>query len=168
MFRLGAHHVDHELPPYTELVRLEGVRRREPADLAAHARGLLAHHLALRPADNPVARMAARVTADLAWLQGQPEGRFHDYAFATLRQCGAAAETASAFCGWLGEHDPERRAGLLAASASWLELAQTARSQQLKLARAARGRSTDLGPFWRLMEEQWADAQAHLDGLHLT
>ncbi len=53
---------------------------------------------------------------DLEWLVAEPLSYFHNYAFATLRQCGAAFELAGAYLRWLeagGECGLERAAEAL-------------------------------------------------------
>ena len=75
---------------------------------------LLRAHLARRPAANPFRRYAARFPQRPC--SGSPANRsrrFHSYAFATLRQCGAAFELAAAYLRWLeagGERGLERAA----------------------------------------------------------
>ena len=56
----------------------------------------------------------ARFADDLEWLAGEPLADFHRYAFATLRQCGAAFELGGAYLRWLeanGEHRARARRG---------------------------------------------------------
>ena len=62
LLRLGAHGDPDALPPYVERIRLDRVRRDDP-DLVGRVVGLTRDHLARRPADNPVIRMAARLAA---------------------------------------------------------------------------------------------------------
>lgn len=165
VFRLGRHADPTALVPYTELVRLERLRRDPAPALAVHAAALLDKHLALRPQDNPVERLAARVTEDLSWLQEEEPQRFHDYAFVTVRQCGAAAETAAAFCAWLAELDAQRAGPLRESARHWTLLAEAARAAQLRLARLARGRGASLEDTWAGMAGHWAAAQEALDAL---
>ena len=99
------------------------------------AGGLLARHAARLPERNPVAAFAEQLGADLEGLYGDVEA-YHAYAFATLRQCGAAWSMLAEFLGWLGQ------AGAAAALAE--ELADGSRVLLLKLARATRsGRPLD-------------------------
>ena len=63
---------------------------------------LLRTHLARRPHDEPVSPLR-RSASPPTWMAraGEPLARFHSYAFATLRQCGAAFELAGAYLRWL-------------------------------------------------------------------
>ncbi len=165
VFRLGAHADPASLSPYTEIVRLENLRVLQGEELTAASLVLLTKHLHLRPPDNPVERMAARIDADADWLRSADSQTFHDYAFATVRQCGASSETASSYCSWLAERSPEHRTSLEAAAAHWRTLAESAKAAQLKLARLARGRATSLEESWQAMSQEWAAAQHELDAL---
>ena len=89
------------LPLYAELVRIDRLRRRPPAELAALARPLLALHLARRPLSNPFTRFAERLAHDLPGLQAGGLACYHAWAFASVRQAGAAFELASAHLRWL-------------------------------------------------------------------
>lgn len=93
---------DALLPPYCEVVRLDRARRRADDDLRALARAALPGHLARRPADNPVRRFAARFEGDLPALQSAGLETYHKWAFATVRQLGAAFELAALHLAWLG------------------------------------------------------------------
>jgi hypothetical protein len=134
VLRLEGHLTAPEyLPPYVEVAKL-GVRpARAGRALHEASLALLRAHLARRPAVNPFRRYAARFPADLEALAGQPLLGFHGYAFATLRQCGAAFELAGTYLRWLetggeGELEPIARA--------CDEIATTAKTLQFKTARA--------------------------------
>lgn len=157
VFRRGAH-TEPALPPYTEIIRLESVHRLADEDAFSLAKSLLAEHVARRPSDNPVSRMATRMAADLEWLRAEPPETFHLWAFGTVRQCGACAETAGSFVSWLADHGAEPAAK--EAAHHWMNLAEHAKSLQFALARAARGRHVDLAPITQQMADEWASAQA--------
>jgi hypothetical protein len=93
---------DVVLPAYCEVVRLDRARRRPDAELRAMAASALARHIALRPADNPVRRFAARFGRELPLLQSAGLATYHPWAFATVRQLGAAFELAALHLAWLG------------------------------------------------------------------
>lgn len=154
VFRLGSHADADALPPYVELVRLEGLRHDPTSELVQVARRQLQLHLDRRPVDNPVERLAARVRTDLSWLTSATPEAFHEWAFGTVRQCGASAELAAAFCEWIAEAE---------AAARWASLAETAKSLQFLLARAARGRTVDLDTAFASMADDWQAAQSLLD-----
>jgi hypothetical protein len=139
------------LAPYVETVRIDRVRRGDP-DQVATVVALTRTHLARRPVDNPITRMAARVGSDLEWLATQGIDAFHHYAFGLCRQCGASTELASTFVDWLNEHD---RPGTEAAAAGLREVAEGSKSLQFALARAARGRTVNFGGVFDDMAASW-------------
>lgn len=167
---LGDHEQpDERLPPYAELVRLERMRPSgsEGAGdaspgaerLVVAARDALTRHLARRPDTNPVTRFAERLGDDLLWLTGAGLEAFHRYAFATCRQCGAAAEIAASFVQWIGHSD-----GGLEGAEAWLrDLAAQAKALQFALARAASGRKVEVGGVLHEMERSWEASMTALD-----
>ena len=148
------------LAPYVETVRLDRLRVDDP-DLVARVVALTREHLARRPADNPITRMAARMQADLPWLAEHGMDAFHLYAFGLCRQCGASTELAATFVDWLNSHD---RPGTEAAAAGFREVAEGAKALQFALARAARGRPVDLDGVLDGMAAAWDAAMAVLGG----
>jgi hypothetical protein len=156
VFRLGRTFSDDVLPPYMELVRFDAGTRLEGPALRSKARELLQRHLAQRPPINPYLKFGDRLAADLPSLLAGTDATYHAYAFATLRQCGAASELASSFVEWL--------INSAAASAHPARQAfnrQVANAKSL-LFRLARRRAFDPGPEIRQMAEDWDVAQ---DGL---
>jgi hypothetical protein len=89
------------MPLFAELVRLDRVVRRPAAELHAMSATLLARHLARRPVDNPIARFATRFARELPELQARGLPHYHAWAFATVRQLGAAAELMALYLRWL-------------------------------------------------------------------
>ena len=160
LFRLGAHADPDALPPYVESVRLDRVRRDDP-DLVTRVVGLTRDHLARRPVDNPVPRMAARMVEDLPWLATQDLEAFHLYAFGLCRQCGASTELAATFVDWLNTH---HEPGTEAAAAAFRDVAEGAKALQFALARVVRGRTVDVAPVLAGMADRWAVAMDVLDG----
>jgi hypothetical protein len=135
------------LPGYAELVKLDRLRRRDERDLRRIASGLLARHVARLPERNPVAAFSEQLGDDLAALQGDVEA-YHQYAFATLRQCGAAWSMLAEFLGWT------RASDTAAAHAS--SLADGSRVLLLKLARAVHsGRPLDATTILGEMAATW-------------
>ncbi len=143
------------LLPYVEIVKLDRVRHDDDGRLLETVVALTKDHLARRPATNPVARMRARIEADLGWLASEGDATFHPYAFGTCRQCGANAEVAGTFVGWLDERDG---GGLDKAAGAFEVIAATAKGLEFSLARAARGRTVDLAPPFEKMEMAWDTA----------
>ncbi len=162
VLRLGAHADPTALAPYVESVRLDRVRRDDP-DRVDRVVSLARDHLARRPGDNPVVRMGERMAADLGWLAAEEPEVFHRYAFATCRQCGASAELAADFVEWLVDHDGP---GAGPAAAAFRDVSDGAKALQFTLARAARGRTVDLGSVLGPMATQWSVAMDVLGGTY--
>jgi hypothetical protein len=143
------------LLPYVEVVKLDGVRHRDDGDLLDAAVVLARQYLARRPDTNPMARLRARIESDLAWLASEGDAAFHPYAFGTCRQCGANAEMAGSFVGWLDERDG---GGLEKAADAFGVIASVSKGLEFTLARAGRGRKVDLAPAFDEMEQAWETA----------
>ncbi len=154
-------HLDGRAPelldPYVELVRLE--RAHDVTPDAALA--LFDTHLARAPGDNPVARLAERVLADLDWLSGAGLETYHRWSFGVLRQCGFTAELAADVC----RHVADRGVvGAAAAATEFGAVAEAAKAVQFRVARIARGRAGDPGPELTRMVDHWAAATDVLAG----
>ena len=158
IFRLDGPSDPLVLAPYVETVRLDRIVRDDPG-LVARVVALTRDHLGRRPADNPIARMATRLEADLPWLADRGMEAFHRYAFGQCRQCGASTELAGSFVDWLNTHD---RPGIEAASMGFRQVAEGAKGLQFALARAAMGRSVDLDGHLDTMASAWDGAMAVL------
>lgn len=143
------------LAPYAESITLDRMRALDEATLRDVARALLVRHLGRRPTTNPVKRLGARISTDVAWLTQGDEERFHGYAFGTLRQCGAWAQSAAAFVRWL---DPTSRV----AADAFDRLSNEAKICQFLLARAAAGRGAQLTPRLDALAGHWDTACAAL------
>jgi hypothetical protein len=154
LFRLEGDPLGGEpLPPYVEVAKFD---RRPPLPgrvLVAASLDRLADHLARRPAGNPFHRYAAQFPADLESLTGASLATFHQYAFATFRQCGAAFELTATYLRWLlenGEH------GLEPMAAACDVIATTTRALQLKTARFCNtNRSFDPAPMLDTIAAAW-------------
>jgi Domain of unknown function (DUF1839) len=162
VFRLGRKFSDDVLPPYIELVRFDAGERLEGSALRSKARELLQRHLAQRPRANPYLKFGDRLTADLPGLLRGTEATYHAYAFATLRQCGAAFELASNFVEWLA--DPANASAHAAREAINRQVA-TVKGLVFRLARR---RPFDPGPQIRQLAEDWDVAIGELQHLCLT
>jgi hypothetical protein len=126
------------LPPYVEAIRVDRCLHRSDDELRAIARPLLAQHLARRTTrdGNAMHAFLSRFDADITQMVSGDLAHFHAYAFATLRQLGAAAELGGDHLRWLG--------GLDCAADGFASIASAAKAMQFKLARLAAGRTTDL------------------------
>lgn len=141
------------LLPYIEQIR-SYPDRREPEAL----RRITAEHLSRRPAGNPVERLADGLHRATEWLPHDGMPRFHRWAFATLRQCGATAELAADLVVHLDSACP----GTAAAEDHFRRVASGAKSVQFKMARLANGRSVDVEDALTGMACDW---QAGMDRL---
>jgi len=117
------------MPFFAEIIRLDRKVVRPADELRAMSKLLLAKHLARRPGDNPVRRFAARFARDLPELQAKGLAHYHAWAFATVRQLGAAAELMVRYLTWLGGQPAE-------AIAAYDLISQGAKTFILKAARA--------------------------------
>jgi hypothetical protein len=160
LLRLEGHLTSPEyLPPYVEVAKLGN---RQPRGRALHEASTVAlrAHLAKRPAENPFRRYAERFPRDLEWLAGEPLAVFHNYAFATLRQCGAAFELAGAYLRWL---DGDSDCALQPAAEACARIATTAKALQFKTARAVSTRKPlDAAPMLETMAAAWDETMAAL------
>jgi hypothetical protein len=93
------------MPFFAELVRIDRLVVRPRAELEAMSGALLAKHLARRPRANPVTRFAERFARELPELQAKGLPYYHAWAFATVRQLGAAAELMALYLRWLAAPD---------------------------------------------------------------
>jgi Domain of unknown function (DUF1839) len=135
------------LPPYVESIRVDRCVQRSDNELRALARPILAQHLSRRTdkvdafgvstkTSNAMHTFLSRFDSDISQLVSGDLAHFHAYAFATLRQLGAAAELGSDHLRWLG--------GLDEPANGFASVATAAKAMQFKLARLAAGRTTDL------------------------
>jgi hypothetical protein len=152
------------LPPYVEFVKLERafrlpdreLRQRSQVLLGRHM--LLGRHIARKPAENPITAYQHVFEQHARGLDGDLE-RFHAYAFASLRQCGAAYELGARYLRWLL---PET-ADALAAAEDLEAIAVASKSALLRLARAAtKHKAMDLEPLLAVAP-RWEAAFSRLD-----
>ncbi len=142
------------LAPYAELIRVDRAVVRDPGVLRALACQLLVEQLDWRPTDNPVERFRARFAVDLAKLQEAGLPVYHKWAFAGLRQLGAASELAAEYLRWhWADHAPAT------AIHAFRLIANLAKTLTLKSARAVNsGRTPDLGDTFDEMAAAWQTA----------
>ena len=150
-FRLDVEGEDPEfLPLFAELVRVDRKVHRPPAELKSMSRALLRKHLARRPLTNPVTRFGERFARDLPELQTAGLATYHRWAFAGIRQLGAAFELAAQHLEWQG-------AGEFATSIEAFRLiANGNKTLILKAARAVNsGRALDSSAVFAEMSRAW-------------
>ncbi len=153
LFRLEAAPDPTFMPLFAELVRIDRVVRRSNAELATLARANLKKHLARSPVTNPVRRFGARFQAELPSLQEKGLAHYHAWAFATVRQLGAASELTQLHLRWLGAAGQDDLAG---AAADFERISQSAKAFILKAARAVNGKKAfDALPIFGEMADAW-------------
>lgn len=144
------------MPFFAELVRIDKLFLSSEHALKSKSTELLAKHAADMPADNPVERFAARFQLDLPSLQDKGLAYYHAWAFATVRQLGAAAELSALHLRWL---DAQRHA---VAAGAWDRISQGAKAFILKAARAVNSRreldATTYFDDWAAAWQQARDA----------
>ncbi|MFO1239303.1 MAG: DUF1839 family protein [Sphingomonadaceae bacterium] len=142
------------LPPYAELIRVDRAVVRDAATLRVLSRQLLADHLQWRPSENPVERFGERFATDLAALQEAGLPMYHKWAFAGLRQLGAASELAAEYLRWQRCEDVAAKA-----IAAFEHIAILAKTLTLKSARAVNsGRPLDASETIEGMATAWQTA----------
>jgi hypothetical protein len=161
VFRLEGHlTVPEYLPPYVEVAKLGNRPQLTGRALHEASIALLRSHLARRPFTNPFCSYAERFRSDLEWLVAEPLAYFHNYAFATLRQCGAAFELAGAYLRWL---EAGGESGLAPAAESCTRIATAAKTLQFKTARAVNCHKTlDVSPMLDEMAKAWDETMTML------
>lgn len=154
-FRVGFAPDPAFMPLFAETVRLERKVVRPPDELRALSRRLLRRHLDRRPATNPVTRFAARFAQDLGRLQSEGLAYYHAWAFATVRQLGAAFELVAWNLRWLGGHE--------AAALEFDGIAHGAKAFILKAARAVNAKRPLDGALLAEMAAAWQDGMLALE-----
>lgn len=158
IFRLGRAFSEDVLPPYTELVRFDAGRRLEGEELRRAAYDMLGRQLERRPQRNPWLAFGKRLLQDLPQLLAGTDTSYHAYAFATVRQCGAAFDAAKSFVEWLAPPSSDGRAAAEA-------LGRQVSGAKALLFRLARRRPFDPAPSIRQLAEDWETTMHALDGL---
>jgi len=162
VFRLGRDFSDDVLPPYTEVVRFDAGPRLKGGDLRHAAYDMLRRQLRLRPQRNPWLAFGERLSRDLPDLLAGTDTNYHAYAFATVRQCGAAFEVARSFVEWLA--DPSTVHAGAAAEA----LGRQVNGAKTLLFRLARRRAFDPVPTIEQLAGDWETAMDALDHLSVV
>ena len=155
LFRVGMAPDPTFMPFYAEVVRVDRLVKKSGDALRAQSKELLSKHLARRPKENPVARFGARIASDLTALQAEGLAVYHAWAFATIRQLGAAMELLAMHLEWRGDEKAKQAAAELA------KVSAGAKTLILKGARAVNSKKTlDAAPIF---EEMSAAYQRGMD-----
>jgi hypothetical protein len=153
VFRLDVPEDPAWLPFYAEVVRIDRLVKRPADELAAMSMRLLHRHFDWRPQTNPFKRFGARLVSDVPLLKEQGLARYHLWAFASVRQAGAAFELAAANLRWLAGFG---HADLAEAAQQFESIAQANKALILKGARAANaGRALDAEGLVAEMAQAW-------------
>jgi hypothetical protein len=143
------------VPLLAELVHIDRRASKPAGELAHIAMEIMARHLRFKPAANPFERFAPRLAQELAVLHERGPAYFHEWAFASLRQAGAAFELAGIHVEWLARqgHDFD------GAAQDFRSLSATCKSLLLKGARVAHtGKPFDPAPAIDSAAEAWGRA----------
>lgn len=166
LFRIEAAPDPTFMPLFAEFIRIDGRVRRSNSDLLARSGELLRRHLARRPATNPIARFRVRLSHDLSWLQDNGLAFYHAWAFATIRQLGAAFELLALHLEWRAEAG---ESGLRLAIDSFHQISSGCKTLILKVARAVSLRRTlDVNTVFAELESAWNTGIAALEATYVT
>lgn len=149
-----------DLDPYCEIVKFGDAPALDEKQQYEEALDLLQTHFDRRPRANPMTRYAEEIDADLEALVGGREDLFDRYAFASIRQAGAAFSLASAHLDWLGRgvagSDEAEFASWREAAESFEMLSSLSSRLILLMARMAHsGRKRDLSAQLDEMARGW-------------
>ena len=157
LFRLGEPPDPEFMPLFAEIVRVDRKVVRPRAELVTLSRALLAKHWARRPTKNPVARFAQDFQEELPRLQERGLEHYHLWAFAGIRQLGAAFELSALHARWL--EDP----AFEPAARSFDVIASSAKTFILKAARAVNAkRAMDSASLFEGMIKAWDEGMGAL------
>lgn len=101
LFRLDVPPDPAAMPPAAQLVRLDRLARKDPAELADESFELLRRHFAWRPRRNPFSRFAARLAKDLPGLRDQGPDNWGRWSAASVSPAGSAFGLLAAHLRWL-------------------------------------------------------------------
>ncbi|MGH9557605.1 MAG: DUF1839 family protein [Bryobacteraceae bacterium] len=161
VFRIGREYSVDVLPPYVEIARFDAGPRRSGDALMDEACVILREQVTRMTARNPWLDFGRRLCRDLPGLLAGSDRDYHVYAFATLRQCGAAFECAKSFVDWL--RNPPCRESKAASEA----LDRQVNQAKTLLFKLARRRPFDPLPFIEAAAADWEITMRALDLLSL-
>ena len=157
LFRMDPVFSADVLPPYVEVVRFDAGPRLKGEELRRAAYEMLGRQLSRRPKRNPWVAFGERLLMDLPELLAGTDTAYHAYAFATVRQCGAAFEMAKSFVEWLA-HSPS-----VHSSAAAEALGKQVNGAKTLLFKLARRRPFDPSPAIRQLAQDWETSMHALD-----
>jgi Domain of unknown function (DUF1839) len=152
-FRLGFAADPTFMPLFAESVRLDKLIRRPHSELIELSRTLWQRHLRRLPDTNPVIRFRERLELDLPRMQERGLNHYHAWAFATVRQLGAAFELAALNLRWMQNLSVLR---LDPPAAAFEAISTACKTFILKGARAVNGRRPlDVREMLDAVAEHW-------------
>jgi len=149
LFRLRRNFSDDVLPPYVEIVRFDAGPRLEGLELRRAVREMIGRQLARLPKRNPWSVFGERLGRDLPGLLRGTNNDYHAYAFATVRQAGAAFELLKSFVEWMGAPDSN------CAAAATGALERQVAGAKTMLFKLARQRAFDPTPLVTELAADW-------------
>jgi Domain of unknown function (DUF1839) len=154
MFRVDQSHDPTFMPLYAELVKIDRLTKRSDDELRRISRLCLLRQLSRCPSDNPVRRFEQRFARELPLLQQGELAEYHLWAFATIRQLGAAFELAASYVRWCW---PSGNKTADKAATSFDRIAQSGKTLILKAARAVNsGRPLEAALLFDDMASSWS------------
>jgi hypothetical protein len=148
------------LPTYVEFAKISALRKLHAPELTRRAVELLSHQLARAPRENPVTAFGPRFVEDVEKLKRGELPSYHLYAFAGLRQLGAAFELAAHHLLWLEQNG---EAELAPIAASFDKVSATAKTMILKTARAVTNKKpVDFAPLLAELEAGYSAGMQRL------
>lgn len=149
-----------DLPLLAELVLVDRRTQRRSGELAEIAIDLLGRQFQFKPVSNPFTRFAPRLERELAAMHERGAAYYHEWAFASVRQAGAAFELAAAHVEWLGRHGHDFNG----AEQDFRKISATCKSLILKGARVAyTGKPFDPRPAMETAALAWDEAMQAID-----
>jgi hypothetical protein len=143
------------LPPYAELVRFDAGEPLAGSALHTAAYEVLGRQLKRLPGKNPWLMFGEWLAAELPTITSSPIEHYHSYAFATVRQAGAAFELAQSFVDWALPGNP-------AAHTASSALRRQVEGAKVLLLKLARRRVFDTAKTIEPLAEAYSEAMASL------
>ena len=153
LFRIDSPEDPTFMPFFAEFIRFDRLTHRNSKELAAISKAQAKKHWERRPRTNPIRQFTPRFLIDVEALKSEGLARYHAYAFATLRQLGAAFELAAYYLSWLGQHGQLRHTGMVL---DCERISTTTKSLLMKTARAVNTkREVELTPMLEELSISW-------------
>ena len=154
IFHLAKPPIDGYLPPLSEIVKLNSLKRLTQAEYLAHAKALAKHYVALLPEVNPIRRFKDSFNAEMEGLCEEGLEVYHQYAFGSLRQLGSCFEFSAYFLRRLQASDRQNHLDHVAAHFD--QISSVAKALIMKGARMVNRKTLkDVSGDFDNMAQQW-------------